>query len=112
MGSRCEKGKWKNPGTFLEHYFLDECHHCCKKGLTSLLVGTSLGVHNTPGECQKPNLYRTPGNGNYLGGRDGEGEAQDTGETRFGLPAVVRIESGFAPVFALLLVVGGWRVWP
>ena len=54
----------------------------------------------------------TPGSGNDLGGRDGKVKAQEKGETRFVLPAVVRIVSGFKAVFALLLVVGVWQFRP
>ena len=38
-------------------------------------------VHKiSPGDCAQPELSRTPGNFSEPGGRDNEGEAQDTGE--------------------------------
>ena len=77
----CEIGKWKNAKAFGKHYSRLGTVTAASRGLTSFLAGTNFGVHNvSPGDCAEPDLSRTPGNGSDLGGRDGEGEAQDTGE--------------------------------
>ena len=73
----CEIGKWKNVGAFSTHYQRLGAQNSLEKALSENFFGaqsTSLGG------CAEPEVSRTPPRRTERGGRDTEGEAQNTSE--------------------------------
>ena len=75
----------------------------CGHFLGGSIVPISRRSHHLPGSHFAKNSHSKPGETQHTS-PDWKGFTHSPGETRFGFPVVVRIVSGFAAVFALLLL--------
>ena len=75
-----ELGKWKDIKTFSEYYLRLQT----TKRATQLISNLPWVHTVSPGDSADPDMSQSPPRNSFEGGRsDMEGEAQDTGETRF-----------------------------